>query len=73
MDANHALAGFIAGVVTAALDEARDRGYPAKVNMLPPDESNGSWTVEVFGTASICTVTVWPGPASGLATSRSPG
>ena len=72
MAQNEAMAAFVTGIIQAALDNASARGYPPKVRMLPPDFSNGSWTIEAESSeGSACTVIVWPGPATGPGSERS--
>ena len=66
------LAGFVSGLIHAALDTARERGLPSDISGSGVDPETGAWTIEV-GSADHgkCTVTVVPGPATDLDSERS--
>jgi hypothetical protein len=55
------LAAYIAGTVQAALDRARERGYPAEAGLVRPDDS-GTWSAVVKDSqGAACIVTITPG------------
>jgi hypothetical protein len=72
MTSDQWLAGFVSGLVHAALDMARERGLPSDIAGSGVDPETGAWTIEVStDSGSKCTVTVVPGPATGPGSERS--